>query len=74
MTYQNPQQEDLDGNSNDMKRPEYKIKLESDYYSEVETTSEGLLILWEDDGELGQRLKIENKKRRKEDDGEFWQD
>lgn len=57
-----------------MKRPEYKIKLESDYYSEVETTSEGLLILWEDDGELGQRLKIENKKRRKEDDGEFWQD
>ena len=57
-----------------MKRPEYKIKLESDYYSEVETTSEGLLILWEDGGELGQRLKIENKKRRKEDDGEFWQD
>ena len=55
-----------------MKRPEYKIKLESDYYSEVETTSEGLLILWEDDGELGQRLKIENNKRRKEDDGEFW--
>ena len=55
-----------------MKRPEYKIKLESDYYSEVETTSEGLLILWEDDGELGQRLKIENNKRRKEEDEQFW--
>lgn len=72
---QTNQQDALEGFLNDMKRPEYKIKLESDYYSEVETTSEGLLILWEDDGELGQRLKIENKKRRKEDsDGEFWQD
>jgi hypothetical protein len=55
-----------------MKRPEYRIKLESDYYSEVETTSEGLLILWEEDGELGQRLKLENKRQRKDEDGEFW--
>ena len=54
-----------------MKRPEYKIKLESDYYESLEETSEGLLILWEDDGELGQRLKIENNKRRKENEDEW---
>lgn len=54
-----------------MKRPEYRIKLESDYYESLEETSEGLLILWEDD--FGnKKLKIENNKRRKEEDEQFW--
>ena len=51
----------------------YQSKLDSDYYETLEETSEHSLIVWErDDGSI--RLKLENKKRRKEEDGEFWAD
>jgi len=54
-----------------MKKKDYKVKLESDYYEALEETSEQLLIVWEDD--FGnQKLKVENKKLRKEEDGEQW--
>ena len=54
-----------------MKKKAYKVKLESDYYEALEETSEHLLIVWEDD--FGnQKLKVENKKLRKEEDGEQW--
>lgn len=54
-----------------MKKKAYKVKLESDYYEALEETSEQLLIVWEDDNG-NQKLKIENKKQRKEEEGDGW--
>ena len=70
MTYQNPQQVAHEGKY-EMKKKAYKVKLESDYYEALEETSEHLLIVWEDD-DGSTKLKIENKKLRKEEDGEQW--
>lgn len=54
-----------------MKKKAYKVKLESDYYEALEETSEQLLIVWEDD-DGSTKLKIENKKQRKQEDGDGW--
>lgn len=67
---QRNKQEDLQGNY-EMRRVEYRIKLESEFYDEIEMTSEGLIVLWEDDNG-NQKLKIENKKQRKEEEGDGW--
>ena len=53
-----------------MKRATYNIKLESELYDEIEITSEGLLIEWYDDND-NRRLKIENKRKLRQEEDDY---